>query len=148
MYPAPKVASTTPISKVRLCNFPACHARMRAVKSTYRLVKKAETAGDMPSRPIIWKTNPPVIKRARIIPSFQTWNPFTSPIMEGEIRRNRITATPNLRVTKSVDTMYFGSPLVYGAEASSAFLSQTKVQPQIIVTVSYSHLKLHTIWSV
>ena len=37
---------------------------------TYKLVKNAETAGDIPSKPIIWNTNPPSMKNAKIEPSY------------------------------------------------------------------------------
>ena len=53
IYPAPKVANKTPKSMVNVGTYFFQTTTINAVKITYRLVKNADTAGVIPSSPII-----------------------------------------------------------------------------------------------
>lgn len=134
MNPAPNVAIPTPMIKVKVSGCFRNTNPISTVKTTYRLVKNAETAGVISFNASIWVRKPPNINNPRSVPPFHTFL-STNPIRALSLNIGKdMAATRNLMniMKPTTDTRCQFSRWV-DAE-SRAFFIQTNVAPHIRVT--------------
>ena len=136
IHPAPKVAKITPppINKVSFC-LPKTNP-ISAVKTTYKLVKNAETAGVTSGYaiPIIWKKKPAQTNIPNQIPPFLTFTSKNASLTFVIKGIKIIDAIKNLKNTKEDASVWcdkFGSASFATSIAQSI---QINVKPQINVT--------------
>ena len=113
IHPAPKVAKRTPkiANRVNFCIPKA--TPISAVKTTYKLVKKAETAGVMSVSPSICRINPPHTMTPSNKPPFHTSRSLSPRHVLGTKTRRSKPAIAKRIMTKKTATSFSSSP---GAE--------------------------------